>query len=288
MRAGRVVHTEVCCIHFFIMNKIATFRYPYIFPGSEVKEAVFTIPEFNRESRRIQMKDPFAKGAKPNRGKISIYLNDGTNKHPRSTYVEMDLFSEYGLSKYEGESSDAVEVVETKEPAKGKKFNKPLTIAFSLESNPGLDKYAAGVDEIVTRIMTKELPKVTQQLCPGDAEVTIKHRKCAKISAGSTVRNVRLTAWPGSTQLLVGPTERPNSMNSFPQGETGRYKVIACPHHIDVVYKEGVLSYGCINQVKLVWLRDEPTAVLKWRNDSSVDEEEKEPKKRKRVETDDE
>lgn len=233
----------------------------YIPKASLYQDEFLTIPEFKAAVKDDHIKvqgKKFIKG-KRGHGRLRLYLADDPKNISRGVQVEFAAYSSYGVSKYAGEE-DVVE----KEPEQDKKEDKKekkkretgWSITYSVDENPKLLTFTDEIDKLVADLVKSYLPKIYDDLCgitdPADYPVTT-FRKSARASGGSPIKYFRLTIPVGRTEF--GPEtnlEEFQSLDDFPQNTAGRYRNVALLSHIDVSYKDGVVSIGPIVYAKMI------------------------------------
>ena len=92
--------------------------------------------------------------------------------------------------------------------------------------------------------MLKEEKNLKQVLAPGNSDVKAFARRAARSSTGSRIKVLRVTCYPGVTQL-DGEDDKMYSMKDYKK-EKGDYQVIADVASIDASMTGDVISYGLV------------------------------------------
>lgn len=228
---------------------------PYITKKSVYPDEFLTIGEFAEacEKNYVEVKGKKFKKGKGNRGKLQLYLADDPTNISRPLYVEFKGVSSFGVTKYQELESEG-KVKDEKE--KSWKADGSWSIVFSVEENPKLLAFCERVDKLVQRQTKNYLPKIYEDLCnvsdPKDYPVTA-YRKAARATASSTTKYLRLTIPVGKTEFGDAKTlDEWTSLGDFEHDAPGPYRVVAMLSHIDVSFKEDVVSIGPIMYAKVV------------------------------------
>lgn len=243
------------------MDKVVNAKEVKIAEGACVESAFLTVQDLFTHADKVELKGGWKKGGHKH-WKLPFYFNDGATGKSRPLLIISGGYSKYGLGFFKGDSAgkdDDNDERTEKKSKKKKTGNKPLTIAFDVDVNPGLKGLAVVMDMIVKNHMKTQLPKIKAILCPGQSDVTSTQRKTARSPAESDTRTVRLTCYPGGTQL---ETEgKCVSMKDFPQDTEGEYEFICDAIGIDASLKDDVLTYGPMLYGKILRLTDEVSTV---------------------------
>src|SRR5439155_803773 len=91
-------------------------------------------------------------------------------------------------------------------------------------------------------IMASHIETIKKILAPTDDDVTVHQRKAARRSSGAVQRSLKVTCYPGRTQLenLVGEKV---AMSDFPK-EEGDYTMVIDLAAIDASLEQGIITYG--------------------------------------------
>lgn len=178
---------------------------------------------------------PFGSG-----GKLPLCVAEDTKTTSRPVLIEFAGTSTYGVSKYKAFGDDK------------KQDGESWSIAYSIQENPSISKLAEAIDALTVDVAKEYLPKIYAEVCGiTDPKLypTTVYRKTAR---GST-KYVRLTIQPGKVEF--GPKkdlDKVQSLEEFPHDIPGPYHNVMALSHIDVSYKEDVLSIGPILYAKMI------------------------------------
>ena len=223
---------------------VAKATLPLINKGSNVPEPVLTVCGLHDHLGKLRSFGTWKKG---NAGHYSLplYLDDGKTGSSRPCLIKFDGHSKYGLGFYESEDGkEEKPEVEDDKKKKKKKRNKPASIAFQYDSSPEVRQVDKLLNAALGAIMIEELKSLKKILAPGNPDVKAFARKVARNSSGSSQRVLRVTCYPGVTQL-DGPDGKAVCMKDFPK-ETGAYQTVAEVASIDASINDGIISYGLV------------------------------------------
>lgn len=256
------------------MDKVVNARTPVISSRASVPHAALTLAELNKHLHSVQPKSAWKKG-KRGHWSLPLFFNDGATGTTRPLLVDFKGFSNFGLSMYEGEDKDdkfSSKDEEEKPTTKKKPYVKPFTIALDFDSSPEVHCFNALLNAAVSGIMTKQLPLLQAQVAPEDTEIQSFQRKVARASSGSSVKNVRIKCYPGSTQLEEDGKQV--SMEKFTKKAAGDYRVIVDAAAIDASMSEGQLTYGPVLYGRVIkLLKEEVRKPLQFREEAGQGEE---------------
>lgn len=263
------------------MDKTVVLRPPYIYPGADPKTPDLTIDEMIFYSSCIlPTKANEWKKGRFNHYSLPVYFNDKTKNKRRRPLIQFQSFSDFGLSLYQGDDSTQEPKTEEKEDPTDKKKKpryKPLSIGFNADNDEDLGGFAGACDSLLKQIMLHEMDALKKTIgIKNSKEMMVNYKKTARDTPSSTDNTVRITCYPGSTELTTLEEHGPenHSMASFPQSRTGRYRVLLDLHHIDACYKENVLTLGWVLNGKKVALQEPETSqvTFEWRDNGRIED----------------
>lgn len=243
------------------MQKAFKLPAPYITNKSQYTEEFITISEFSKAvaAGHVKVRAKKFKAGKGGRGRLTFTLADDPKNISRPVYISYKAVSTYGVTKftkYGGDDEKSKDEGEDKEEKKKKKSSGSWSIAFSVEENVKLGHLAEEVDKLVADTVKPHLDKIYEELCNWedgqDVPATV-YRKAARATSSSPSKYLRLTVQPGKTEF--GPKDKFDvvvSLDNFTQETPGPYQIVMQLSHIDVSYKEGVVTIGPIMYARII------------------------------------
>lgn len=264
------------------MQKAYKLPSPYITNKSVYPEEFITISEFGKacKANHVKAKNKKFKAGKNGRGRLTFTLADDPKNISRPVLVSFKGVSTYGVSKFKtadtGDSEKTKDEGESKEEKKKKKNAGSWSIAFSLEENPKLSDLADHVDKLVVDTVKPHIEKIYEELCNWDKDQdtpTTVYRKAARSTSSDPSKYLRLTVQVGKTEF--GPKDKFDkivSLDQFDQETPGPYQIVMQLSHLDITYKDSVVSIGPIMYARMVRPAFEATTKKrKFRDDKDND-----------------
>lgn len=264
------------------MQKAYKLPSPYITTKSIYPEEFITISEFGKacKSNHLKVKNKRFKAGKNGRGRLTFTLADDPKNISRPVLVSFKGVSTYGVTKFRNLETDDGEKSkdegDSKEDKKKKKNHGSWSIAFSVDENPRLGDLADHVDKLVTETVKPHLERIYEELCSWDKDQdtpTTVYRKAARSSSSDPSKYLRLTVQAGKTEF--GPKDKFDKvvpLDQFAQETPGPYQIVMQLSHLDITFKESVLSIGPIMYARMVRPAfDATTKKRKFRDDKEND-----------------
>lgn len=242
------------------MQKSYKLPAPYITNKSKYPEEFLTVSEFATAAAagHIKVRAKKFKAGKGGRGRLTFTLADDPKNISRPVYISFKAVSTYGVTKftqYSGEEK-AKDEGDEKEEKKKKKSAGSWSIAFSIEENPKMATLAEETDKLIADTVKPHLDKIYEELCNWDdgqdVPATI-YRKAARATSSSPSKYLRLTIQPGKTEF--GPKDKFDTvvpLDQFTQEAPGPYQIVMQLSHVDVSYKEGVVTIGPVMYGRII------------------------------------
>ena len=222
------------------MDKIVTATPPRIAQGAICPHAILKLSELKEHLHLLQSFGTWRKGFQGHYS-LPLYFNDGKTGPSRSTLVQLSAFSKYGLGFYTEESGGQVK---EEEKPKGKKpRTKPATISLDYDTSPDVRMLDALLNPAVTVIMQGQISQLKKTFTAED-DTKVVQRKAAKRSSGAVQKSLRVTCYPGRTQL-ENDSDVKVSMANFPK-EEGDYNLVIDLASIDASMDNGIITYGLV------------------------------------------
>lgn len=243
------------------MQKAYKLPTAYITNKSKYPEEFLTISEFGQAvaASHVKARTKKFKAGKGGRGRLTFTLADDPKNISRPVYISFKGVSTYGVTKftkYPGDDDKSKEDGDEKEEKKKKKSAGSWSIAFSIEENTKLGHLAEEIDKVTADTVKPHLDKIYEELCNWedgmDVPATV-YRKSARATSSSPSKYLRLTIQPGKTEF--GPKDKFDTvvpLDQFTQETPGPYQIIMQLSHIDISYKEGVVTIGPVMYARIV------------------------------------
>lgn len=237
------------------MDKIVVASQPPIAAGSCLPEPVLTLKELLANVTRISTQGTW-KSTQRGHFMLPWYLDDGTPGKNRPVIFQMKGFSAFGLGFFDEEKYGKKDKVKKeKKDKEGETPEKPriqpANIALDHETSPDVQAVDVMINSTVRSMMDKHLPMLEKLLAPGaDDTLLTCQRRAARCAAGSSIKTMRITAFPGKVQLESLDRDY-RSMQDYEKREGDYLLVIHCTG-IDASLEKSVISYGPVFYAKII------------------------------------
>jgi hypothetical protein len=228
------------------MDKVVTASEPIISADAVIPHAVLTISELVDNQDRIKPVGTWRPSAFGH-ATLQLYFDDDATGTTRTTLVEWQGTSKFGLGFFKGEQDVPTQAAKGK---KEKKMKKPsANIAIEYDSSPQAQVFDAVWNDTTERAMKGSVGSLIQLLSPSNPHVACIQREVARASSGYSQKKINMTCIPGKVELITKDNKNV-SMNDFTKDVEGDYILVTDTPYIDASLNNGVITFGPVSHVR--------------------------------------